>query len=200
MEISKIDHIKLQLWIETGKSDQTPADMIKYLDRLEMVRSLISKYESPAYITKILMKLDDGYSRTGAQLLIAESINFFYCSNDIKKEAWRNIYAERLDNAALVCWEDNDMDGYKRMIEAAMKARRLDQADKEDIPYDLLNQKTILYQLDPEKMGIKKVDRTLLAEFIDKLPLEEVQKSKLRSDGGIENVCWTEEDGTEQQS
>ncbi|MEI6577563.1 MAG: hypothetical protein WCO63_15410 [Bacteroidota bacterium] len=199
METSKIDHIKLQIWIDTGKSDESPSVMIKYLDRLEMVRAMISKYETPGFIAKVLMKID-GYTRNGAMSIISESINFFYCSNDIKKEAWRNIYAERLDNAALVCWADNDMEGYKKMIEAAMKARRLDQADKEDIPYDLLNQKTILYQLDPEKMGIKKVDRTLLAEFIDRLPLEEVQKNKLRSDGGIENVSWTEEDGTEQQS
>ncbi|MEI6577737.1 MAG: hypothetical protein WCO63_16305 [Bacteroidota bacterium] len=200
MQTNSIDHIKLQIWIDTGKSDESPSVMIKYLDRLEMVRAMISKYETPAFIVKVLMKLNDGYCRKGALALIAESINFFYCSNDIKKEAWRNIYAEKLDNAAMVCWEDNDLEGYRKMIESAMKARRLDQPDKEDIPYDLLNQKTIIYQLDPEKMGIKKVDRTLLAEFIDKLPLEEVQKSKLRSDGGIENVSWTEEDGTEQQS
>ena len=78
-----------------------------------------------------------------------------------------------------------------------MKARRLNEADKEDIPLNLLERKTVLYQIDAEKMGIKKVDRPVLGEWIDKLNLSVQETKRLKMDAGIENVEFEEINGTE---
>jgi len=193
-ELSNITPEDLQLWIDTGACTEFSEKMTAYLDRLELIRSMVAKYENPNFIVKTLLSLDNTLSKWQAQELISQAVNFFYCSNEIKKEAWRNIYAERLDNAAIFCWNNNDMEGFRRNTESAMKARRLGDPDKEDIPVDLLDRRTVIYQLDPVKMGIKKVSREELSSFIDKLNLSESQTRKLQMDGGIIDVEF-EEDG-----
>ncbi|MEI6577707.1 MAG: hypothetical protein WCO63_16140 [Bacteroidota bacterium] len=197
MDTIDLNPVHLQQWMTTGKSEELRPMMIQYLDRLETIRAMIAKYNTPAYITNVLMELYPEVTRYHCQRLIADAINFFYCNNEIKKEAWRNIYAEKLDNAALVCWNDNDMEGFRKLTESAMKARRLNEADKEDIPLNLLERKTVLYQIDAEKMGIKKVDRPVLGEWIDKLNLSVQETKRLKMDAGIENVEFEEINGTE---
>jgi hypothetical protein len=69
--------------------------------------------------------------------------------------------------------------------------------DKEDpLPDGLLDRRIIVYVMDPEKLGIPKVDRRELAEFIDSIDITESEKLKLRKDAQIEDVPFVlEENG-----
>ena len=53
---------------------------------------------------------------------------------------------------------------------------------KKDIPSDIFEKRPTLYVIDPSLLGRRKADRKLLAEYIDKLDLTELDKDRLHRD------------------
>jgi hypothetical protein len=187
-------------WLDSGRSAELPAEAIIYLEQLEIVRSMYSKYESQQLILNTLMNIYPGMYRQRAVQLYTDSLNFFYANNDVKKEAWRNIYAEKFELAARAAWEMNQFETFRRCLVSAMEARGLKNQDKDAIPADILDRRIVIYQMDPRKVGLEKANRNELAAFIDKLELNDKEKIKLRQDAGIIDVDFLEESHAEDHS
>lgn len=181
-ELSDID--KLQALMEKGKADGLPAEMIEKYQRMDMVRSLYNKYNSKTFIINSIMLSYKDMSQFQAKKLYEETLNFFYADNDIKKDAWRNIYADKLDNAAILAFEMNDMENYNKLTMSAAKLRGLLDKDNEvKLPDDFYERRPVYYTMDPKDVGLPKADKRALAAYIDNLPeLTDVVKNRLHAD------------------
>lgn len=191
MELEKYDINELQALIDTGVSDM-PEKAVQLLTMLDTVRGLFQKYKSKTFIVNLLVK-NFGISRQYAGRVFVDALNFFYLDHGISKEAWRNIYAEKLDNAATLCWETNDMEGYRRNIMSAAELRGLNKEDPAKVPEELFDRRPIIYINDPKRLGIPEISRTDLAAFIDKQDVSELEKKKLYQDVGVTDIEFEED-------
>lgn len=177
-------------FIENGIPEQQP-DIVKYMVEMEKVRGMtlrIDKYASKDAIVNHLVKVD-GYKKDIALNLYYQTLEYFYADSTISKQAWRNIYAEKMEkvvNFAIGTMKDtSDAAKVNRMILEMGRLRQLDQPDLEDLPEGLFDKPFKLYTLDPEMVGIPKADRREVAAFIDELPdLSELQKEILKREAG----------------
>jgi hypothetical protein len=179
MDISDITYGQLQSFIATGKTDM-PENLQQYFNMLEVIRSMYSKYKSKKFILNAITISPYDIPKRSADKLYRDALNFFYSDNDVKKEAWCNIYAEKLELAAMVAWEQNDMETYGKLIMDAAELRGCKKEDAiEKEPYD---RRPVVYIFDPKKLGMPEVNKKELAAFIDNLDVPEKEKQKARRD------------------
>jgi hypothetical protein len=112
-------------------------------------------------------------------------------------EAWANIYAEKLENAAAAAWDLNDYETYGKLIVEAAKMRGVGKEKTQEIPKDFYTRPYVIYSMNPEDVGLPRENRKLLAEFIDNLPdVTEKQKERLKSHASITNIKVFDDDTT----
>lgn len=189
MEISNDKYDQLITFIETGAEGNLPAEMVGYLELLELIRSLHMRFKNRRAIINLLQKPPYELSYYLASKRYSEAINFFYLDHEIKKDSWRNMYAEKLDRAAdlvlATATSSRDIDVYKNIIYAAMEARQLSKEDKEELPDEIFEKKIKIYTLDPTDLGRERPNRNLLAAKIDNYKIPEKEKERLKSEAGI---------------
>lgn len=162
-----------------------PNDVVLYLEMLELVRSMYSKYETKNIIIKTLTSPVYGLSREKALTIYYDSLNFFFADNNVKQKAWESIYADHLDNMALFAIEKEDLDTARKCFLDAAKLRGVGRIEKSEIPQEMLTRPVIIYTIDPEKLGIPQASRKELAEFIDNLPISERERVRVKRDAGV---------------
>jgi hypothetical protein len=189
MNLDRIQLDSLQQYIATGKD--LPAHFEQYLSILDMVRGLFVKYEKKSFIINTLTSPPYDVSRPTAERIYADAINFFYLDNNIRKEAWKNVYATRFEQAAQVAWEAGDMETFRRCMRDAAEARGIFKEDPPPLPPGIGDNRPIVYVMDPEKMGIPKVNRAKLGKFIDELDITNADKVRLKRDAQIEDIPFT---------
>ena len=181
-ELEQLD--TLQQYINTGRGDKIPEEERLYYEQLDMVRCLHNKYESKSFIINALMTSYKDLTMYLANKVYYEALNFFYLDNVVKKEAWANIYAERLDNAAVIAFEMNDLKTYKELIVEAAKMRGVFKEDKAELPAGFYDRRPIIYSVDAGMFNLPKADRNALANYIDNLPdIPELDKKRLHLEG-----------------
>jgi hypothetical protein len=177
----------LQDYIKKGKTDQLPDEIVIYMELLEMVRSMYSKYETKVFIIKTLLSAPYNLSRYRAHNLFADALNFFYTDNKVKQKAWESIYAQHLDNLAYYALELDDIEGARRCFMDAAKMRGAGKPDKEEIPAEFFNRPVVIYTMDAEKAGLPTTERKSLAAFIDNIPeITERERVRLKKDAGVQ--------------
>jgi hypothetical protein len=174
--------------IETGEPGSLSARQLTYFEQLDYIRTLHNRWDSKPFISNAVRLKWPEVSRKQAVKLYEDCINFFYLDNDVKIEAWRNVYAERLDNLSCLAIELDDLEEARLCIVKAADVRGLYRETIQPIPAELLDRRTIVYDMDIEKLGIPKVDRRELAAFIDNLDLTQKEKQKCKSDAMIEGT------------
>ncbi len=186
MSSSALDNLKydqLQAYIVSGQQGDIPAELVEYMSHLELVRSMYDKYQSKPAILKVLRSSAYGYTEYMARKIFTEALNFFYADNSVKREAWGNIYADKLDNLALLAIESDDWEGARRCFVDAAKFRMTEDEQK-DIPEELLDRRPVFYTLNPEDVGLpKSVNRHKLARWIDSLPdIDQADRARIHRD------------------
>ena len=183
MDLNAIEIKDIQAYFSETRCT-LPENMQLYLDQLELIRSMHQKYKSKHFITNHLVT-SRKITRQLAHKLYCDALNYFYLDNTITKEAWRNIYAEKLDASADVAWHLNDMETYARNIVRAAEMRGLNQVDPPALPDDFYDRRVIIYDTDITKIGFKRESRAQLGEFIDALEITDSEKDAARQDAGI---------------
>lgn len=168
MDFDDTSYEQLQAWIETGKSKDLPVDLVNYLQALELVRSMYDKYKQKKFIIKTLLLPPWSLNEYRAQKLFNEAINFFYSSNEIKREAWAQVYADKLDKIALLAIADNDWTTAQKCTMDAAKLR-MGEIVNQSIPKQLLERRPIFYTIRPKDIGLPEASRPKLAQWIDSL-------------------------------
>jgi hypothetical protein len=204
MAIPDTKYDSLITYIETGAQGDLPDDMIEYVSLLEMIRGMHMRYENRLSIIKFLQQPPYGLTYYLANKYYSDAINFFYLDVEIKKNAWRNMYAEKLDRAADLVLKtattSKDIDIYKNIIFAARDMRQLHIPEAEDIPDEFFKKPNKMYVLDPSLVGRAKANRNQLAKHIDALSIPEADKQRVKSDAMIEDIVFLSEYDDEDQS
>jgi hypothetical protein len=181
-----IDYNALQHFISTGNSKSMPENLVAYLELLELVRGLYSKYETRDFIINTLMSPAYGMSRQRSLQIYYDMLNFFYSDNAVKQKAWENIYADHLDKLAYYALDKEDIETARKCFNDAAKYRGVGQLEKNEIPPEMLQRPVIIYTINPEKVGIPAASRRELSEFIDNLPeISERERVRVKRDAGV---------------
>jgi hypothetical protein len=186
--LENVDLNLLQHYIQSGKHD-LPDNLVIYLELLEIVRSMYSKYETKTFIINTLTSDVYGLSRNTATTLFYDALNFFYSDNKVKQKSWENIYADHLDNLAYICIAKDDIDTARKCFVDAAKFRGVGAASNPEMPDEFKTKPLIIYTLDPSDVGLPKASKKELAAFIDNLPeISERERVRLSKDAGITEV------------
>lgn len=185
MTIDQINIRDIYDFMETGNPANAPEHIVQYLELLDKVRGMflrIDKFGSRDAIIKHLMTVDK-MSRYKAAQVCDEAREYFYSDSKISKDAWRNIYAdkiERMINFAMQTVENvSDAQKVVKMLVDVANLRGVNEPDAEEIPAEVFQAPFVVYSCDPEFLGMPKVNRHKLSEMIDKFP-ELTEKEKIQ--------------------
>ena len=179
---------QLKALIESGEVKELPAAMVEYFEQIDYIRGLHFRWESKTFIINAVALKWPQMTKYEIARLYNETLNFFYLNNDVKVEAWRNIYAERLDNLGALAAEMNDLEQSRLCFMNAADIRGVTKNQPPQLPADLLDRRPVFYTIDIQKLGIPSVLRTRLAEFIDKLDLTDLEKNKYRREAMVDDT------------
>lgn len=187
-----IDHIAfetLQQWVENGRVDTLPPEMVTYLEQLEVARGLHMRWQSKSSVIKTLMAPPYSLSNYIAQQRYTDAINFFYADTHIKKEAYKNLYAERMESIIKAALEASkttkDLETVFNMIDKLADLRQVNVPDKEELPEILFQKVVRVYTTNATKLGLPRANKHELGKFIDDLDITEVQKVGLKQDAEL---------------
>jgi len=167
-ELQTVD--KLRELIEKGKEKGISDEDLIYYEQMDMVRCLYNKYNSKSFIVNALLISYKWMNRRRATEIFSNALNFFYLDNDVKVEAWANIYAEKYEVAANICFAMNDFENYDKYLDKAAKYRGVGKDKPMTLPEGFYDRRPILYSIDPTQFKIKRIDRRKVAEYIASLP------------------------------
>ncbi len=182
----------LMEYINTGntKNIEDP-EMVEYLEQLDKIRGWFNSLMSKEKIIRAIMLQFNITDERTAESRYIDTLNYFYADTDIRKETWRNIYAEKLDklaNAAILSAKEvKDYKIAKELIMAALEARGANKEDVDKLPDHIFKQRQPVYVMDPTMLGLPKADRNELARQIEAFPLKETVKEKLKQEAGAED-------------
>lgn len=187
MTIDQINIHDIYEFMETGNPKNAPEHILDYLELLDMVRGMylrIDQFGSKEAIIKHLMIAPKHkLSRYKAAQVCDEAQEYFYRDSTISKDAWRNIYAEKMEkmiNFAML--KVNDVSDAQKVIKMLLDAsvlRGVNDPDKEELPAEVFQPPFVVYTWDTDALDMPKVNRQVLADMIDKFP-ELTEKEKVR--------------------
>lgn len=185
-----------------SKSNTISPEIERYLDLMDKVRGMYLrslKYGSKESIIKHLMKVEK-LSRFLSNKIYNDAMEYFYCDNEISKQAWRNIIAEKqekLINMSIAMAKDvSDLAKIGKMNIDLGILLQLDKEDTPELPLELFQKPFKLYSFDAKMLGLPTaVDRQKLSKFINKLPeLTEKERQLIRQEALIEPLNIFPED------
>ncbi len=182
------EYEQLQGLIERGETKNLPEKVVNFYEQIDFIRCMYNKYESKSFIINAVVTQFPLLSKYQATQLYYETLNFFNLDNQVKVEAWANIYADRLDNMARICYELNDFETARRLTMDAAQLRGVGKDKPNQIPEELLDRRPIFQTTRIEELGLKKENRNELAAWIDNLDITERQKTRVKRDAMIEEV------------
>jgi len=182
------EYEQLQGLIERGEISNLPEKVVQYYEQVDFIRCLYNKYESKSYIINAVSVQWPKLSKHQATQLFYETLNFFNLDNQVKVEAWANIYADRLDNMSRICYELNDFETARRLTMDAAKLRGVGKDKPNEVPDELLDRRPVFFTMKLKEIGIPDANRHDLAALIDNLPISERQKGKFKREAMIEDV------------
>lgn len=185
MTIDQINIRDIYDFMETGNPANAPEHIVQYLELMDKVRGMFlrtDKYGSRDAIIKHLMTADK-MSRFKAAQVCDEAREYFYSDSKISKDAWRNIYADKIEmmiNFAMQTVENvSDAQKVVKMLVDVANLRGVNEPDAEEIPAEVFQAPFVVYSCDAEFLGMPKVNRQKLGEMIDKYP-ELTEKEKIQ--------------------
>lgn len=189
-EIKGVELDLLREWVENGKKAVLPAEMVEYLSHLELVRGLYLQNQTRPKIVRILSQKPYNLTKWEAEMRFNDAINFFYIQEDIKIEAWANVYAEKMERMARVMLETMDMqdlrayETYRKYLESALEMRAK-YAKKDELPEEIYKKPFKVYTLDITELGLPAPSREQLAHDIESFAIEEADKIRIKQEAGV---------------
>lgn len=178
-------------FIESGNPDNAPEHIVEYLELLTRVDGMIrriAKFGSKNAVVKHIVLVEKLFGQKlsyyKASKIYNEAIEYFFNDADVSKKAWRNFYANIMDQEITFSRQiKKDTQDSKRIVDMAKSAAELRgvyEEDKEELPDELFRSPFVVYSTKADELGLPKVDRNRLKEMIDKKIPELSEKEKLR--------------------
>jgi hypothetical protein len=175
-DIQDIDLEAIYDFIDNGDRSKAPQEVVDYLHLMDKIRAMhlrIDRYGSKDAIVNHLMKIE-GLSRYLANKAYNQSMEYFYADNDISKEAWRNILAQRMEKnislAQQLVKDVADSSKVNKMYIEMAQALGLHLPDPEPVPEGAYDRPNKIYTLSMEDLGRVPQPKKELRDFIMNLP------------------------------
>lgn len=193
IDFERIDISVITRLLSNGDLEALPEAERAYYEMMEMVRGLRARMRyngkviTKAGIIKLLKSDIYGLSDWMARQVYADSINFFYTDENIRPEAFANLYAEKMEKWADSMFLMGKGEEASRILERAAKLRLRFASTETEIPEELLNRKqVVVYTTNRADLGVPDTDRRELDEFIDEIPdIPVIVRDRLKEDSQI---------------
>ena len=193
IDFERVDLNQITRMLSTGDLEALPEAERAYYELMEMVRGLRARMRyngkviTKAGIIKLLKSDIYGLSDWMARQVYADSINFFYTDENIRPEAFANLYAEKMEKWADSMFLMGKGEEASRILERAAKLRLRFASTETEIPDELLNRKqVVLYTTKRSDLGVPDTDRRELEEFINDIPdIPVIVRERLKEDAQI---------------
>ena len=191
--IEKITLNDVYLFLESGNPNDAPIEIVTYLEVLSEIRGMIQridKFGTDRIVINHLV-LTHKFSEYQAKNLLEEAREYFWADSKVSIDSWKNFYAELMDQEiAFMRLVKKDTADSKRIIEACEKAYALrggNDEEKQEYPAEFFQKPWVVYTTDVEALGLPKVNRNRIKEFIDnKVPeLTEKERNRLYQEADI---------------
>lgn len=109
IDFERVDLNQITRMLSTGDLEALPEAERAYYELMEMVRGLRARMRyngkviTKAGIIKLLKSDIYGLSDWMSRQVYADSINFFYTDENIRPEAFANLYAEKWRSGLILC-------------------------------------------------------------------------------------------------
>ena len=179
-------------FVDNGDPADTPEGIALYFVLMEKVRALdlrASDYGTKTSILNHLIKAE-GLTRHIAEKVYYDSLEYYYSSARLSKQAQRNLDADKIDRlVAMTTPFINDAKDAKIVADMIEKAHKIRQADKDDvafIPEEWLKETWTLYTTDMIEAGLEPINTELLIKQIDNYPeITNKQKAQVKKEAGL---------------
>jgi len=190
----------LEKWVQNGKVDKLPEGMESYLEHLTAVSGFYNRGKNKTQIIKMLrnvFRLD--YSQ--AKNRYVDATNFFYLDNDIKFDAYMNLYADKLDKIAdLITQTSTSPEEHLLAVKPIIEAAKLRASIKptETLPDEFFTKPYKVYTMKLEDLGVHEpINRNLIGAMIDEMQLDEATKIRIKGDAEVGPKTLFKEDEQE---
>ena len=182
----------LEDWVDKGRTETLPDEMVIYLEQLTMVNQLWNSQNSP---NKILQKLQASYPELNAKTArsrMDDAFTWFYLDDQVKKDAYRNMLFDKMlklvDATIISATCPEHYDRASKILLRAYRVKQLDKDEEESIPVEAFMKPIKVYSLDTSEFEDlpDSPDRKLLAQYIDQMNVTEAQALRIKQDAGIE--------------
>ena len=191
IDFNDIKPDQIALVLKTGSLQSLPVEYQEYYNLMDFVRGLRAKStHNGKLLTKSgiikLLKKEKGLSDYQARILYDDAINFFYATQTVKKEAFSNLYADQLEDAARIALQTNQLDTYKDLMKEAAKLRGCYDKKSVEIPEELYRKQYVIYTTDVTDIGGIPEDLKELEKQLDALPeVPTIKLERAKMEAGI---------------
>ncbi len=194
IDFDSVDVNQIQRILSTGSLDSLRPQEQAYFSLMEMVRGLRSRMRfadgrmvTKAGIIRLLKSEPYGLTDWMARQIYNDSINFFYTQDNVRPDAFANLYADKAEKWANAAFLSGKIREARSMLKLAAELRGCFKKEQAEIPEELLSPKRIdIYTANREDLGIPAIDRKELEAFIDSIPeIPTAVRDKVKEDARI---------------
>ena len=170
-------YLKLQDYIAEGSKGELTAEERAYEDLLFATVGIVRREGRVA--AREWLVADRGCTRREAARIISEAMNLFYQTDDIKREAWRNLLFEKVMQAisdwehTMVSHDDEgerrctakakDYEALAKLVKQASALKRLSEPDEPQGP-QVVQQQVNIYGTNAQDVGLPYTDRNAILQ------------------------------------
>jgi len=187
---------QLAIVLKTGSLANIPEEYQEYYSLMEKVRGLRAKGTfddkiiTKAGIIKLLVKTH-GLSDQSARRLFDDALNFFYAQDNVKPQAFANLYADKLDDAAQLALHTNQLETFERLTNSAAKLRGCFITKTPEIPQEMFLKQNVIYTVSPEDVGLIAEDKKEVERLLDALPdIPAIKMQRVKADAGVKGYKY----------
>lgn len=184
-----INHLSAVL--KSGTLSALPDEYQEYYSVLEKVRGLRAKGTyNKKLISKTgiikLIKSEYDVSDYTARKIYDDSINFFYSQDNILPEAFANLYADKLDEAAQLALHSNQLEAFEKLTMSAAKLRKCFEKKAPEIPKEMYIKPVVIYTTSAEEVGLIPEDMKNVEKLLDSLPdIPSIKMQRVKAEAGV---------------
>ena len=196
LAVSKLDIEDIQSFLQTRKSASIPQSLQTYILQLDSVARIIhsNRISVRAAIIQLRREWPD-LTMAQARGIYYDGLMYFYHDDQASAAMWDQVYADKLDDIALLALKSGTESTALRATEIAHKLRTTVREAQEyqwKAPVYLIN-----INVKPEDLGFRtqkladiarRAEDRKFAEMIGSLETTDAEKARLLADAGIRTV------------
>ena len=181
---------ELKKWLSGPAIEELMPDYLEsYQYKVNIAHSLLTSLEGvaggePYMMNALISKFEGKIKPKEARQLLYEAANIYLTDATHTKEVFVNIEIQHLQKVAASAYIDKDYKGYAAIKKLLYELKGIYKEENE-LPQEWYRQPLMIFSVDPEDVGIERVDRKALAAQIDSFKIAKDEKNRIKIEAGI---------------